>query len=191
MTAEDLSSATAHRYETKMLHDVKSSTRVRSPPRPDPPMFGRESMEDAVSARAVVSADGEGADDAPRTAPTPTPAASARATTMEDDMEAFFAVFQRVEPQLHAYLSDADRRRIRKSLAPPPLDLSAMLADQATLTIAISVVLTALVFYVCRTPTPRRVGGFRSSSTTTRASSSDDVVSWNIGRLLKPLNRSH
>lgn len=178
MTAEDLSSATAHRYETKMLHDVKNSARVRTPPRPDPPMFGRESMEDVVSARAAMPANEVGTVEPDN-------------ASMEDDMEAFFAVFQRVEPQLHAYLSDADRKRIRKSLAPPPLDLPAMLADQATLTIAISIVLTALVFYVCRTPSSQRVSGFRSSGSAAKTSPSDDVVSWNIGRLLKPLNRSH
>lgn len=156
-------------------------------------MFGRESMEDVVSARAAMPANEVGTvePDNASNEPTPPPPASARVTTMEDDMEAFFAVFQRVEPQLHAYLSDADRKRIRKSLAPPPLDLPAMLADQATLTIAISIVLTALVFYVCRTPSSQRVSGFRSSGSAAKTSPSDDVVSWNIGRLLKPLNRSH
>ena len=211
MTVEELSSATASRYESKMLHDVKSSARVRSPPRPDPPMFGRESMEDAVSARATVhdfEEDGENAIESPptnNTSPNTTTnnaVVSAKAVSVEDEMEAFFSLFQRVEPQLHSFLSDADKKRIRRALKPPSSNILPAGNDQAVLTIGVSILLTALVFYVCRPTTypqtPYRMG-YRSTdekasapSQPTGSSSSrrDSVVSWNIGRLLKPLNDS-
>lgn len=194
MTVEELSSATASRYETKMLHDVKSSARVRSPPRPDPPMFGRESMEDAVSARAVAA---ETPPPPPSPPATPGAAVSAKATSTEDEIDAFFAIFQRVEPQLHAFLSDADKKRIRRALHAPSSSGPALpMNEQALLTIGASVVLTAVVFYVCRPASssasraPRY--GYRSTGERQQpATKRDDVVSWNIGRLLKPLNRSH
>ena len=201
MTLEELSSATASRYETKMLHDVKNSARVRSPPRPDPPMFGRESMEDAVSARASTTYEEEDDAPVPPEAETPT-VVSAKAVTVEDEMEAFFTIFQRVEPQLHSFLSDADKTRIRAALKPPPPTTSmvAGVNDQAVLTIGISIILTALVFYVCRpmssSPSLGRPG-YRSTGDRTAAappppppSRRDSVVSWNIGRLLKPLNNN-
>ena len=191
MTVEELSSATAGRYETKMLHDVKSGARVRSPPRPDPPMFGRESLEDAVSARASITHETE---DAPVPHEPETPTVSAKAVSVEDEMEAFFTIFQRVEYQLHSFLSDADKKRIRAALKPPPS--SNMVNDQAVLSIGISILLTALVFYVCRpAPSSPSLGrpGYRSTEGGTTAappasSRRDSVVSWNIGRLLKPLN---
>ena len=118
-------------------------------------------------------------------------------------MEAFFSLFQRVEPRLHSFLSDTDRKRIRTALYPPSPLLHG-LNDQAVLTMGVSILLTALVFYVCRSPSPlsaplssRPRMGYRStddkvSSAAVPSSSSsgtrDSVVSWNIGRLLKPLN---
>lgn len=207
MTVEELSSATASRYESKMLHDVKSSTRVRSPPRPDPPMFGRESMEDAVSARATVRDFEEETEDpieTPSSNTSPNSAAnetavSAKAVSVEDEMEAFFSLFQRVEPQLHSFLSDADKKRIRRALRPPSTNTLVSGNDQAMLTIGVSILLTALVFYVCRPAspqTPYRMGyrstgekaSVPSAHATNHSSRRDSVVSWNIGRLLKPLN---
>ena len=166
-------------------------------------------MEDAVSARASVhDFEEEEAEDSIETPSSNTPppnvanktGISAKAVSVEDEMEAFFSLFQRVEPQLHSFLSDADRKRIRRALKPPSTNPLTSENDQAVLTIGVSILLTALVFYVCRPTaspqTPYRMG-YRSTderasapSQPTGSSSSrrDSVVSWNIGRLLKPLN---
>ena len=118
---------------------------------------------------------------------------SAKAVSVEDNMDAFYSLFQRVEPQLHSLLSDADKKRIRRALRPPSENIFASGNDQAMLTIGASVLLTALVFYVCRPvsyPGSASRFGYRSTGGKPASSSSqrDSVVSWNIGRLLKPLN---
>ena len=178
---EDLSLATADRYETKMLHDVKNTARVRAPPRPEPPIFGRESMEDAISARAAVT-------DEPDPEDTPTKkASSARAATIEDEIDAFFTIFQRIEPRLHMYLTDDDKNRVRSALFPPTQTVSQrIISDPGATSLAVSVMLTILVLYVC-TSHKIRVP-YRSS---TAGSGRFETVSWNIGRLLRPFSRPH
>ena len=179
MTVEDLSVAAAERYETKMLHDLQTTTRVRAPPRPDPPVFGRESMEDAISARvAVETADTEEA--------SKKPPASARVTTIEDDVDAFFALFQRIESRLHNHLTEDDKQRIRSALSPPSQStLQHLVSDPTTVTFVVSILLTGVVIYVCNSS--------RRSHTRTpyRGEGRSEVMTWNIGRLLKPFIRPH
>lgn len=182
MTVENLSIATADRHETKMIHDVHSATRIRAPPRPDPPIFGRESMEDAVSARVVSPPSPD--DPAPESSPTKAPA-SARVATIEDEMDSFFAMFQRVESQLHLHLSEDDRSRIRSALSPPsePI-LQRITSDPATTAFVVAVIVTGLVIYVCSNNNVRRP----TSRTFYRGDGRKEIMKWNIGRLLKPIS---
>ena len=184
MTVEDLSVATAERYENKMLHDVKNTAHVRAPPRPDPPIFGRESMEDAISARAAVVTGAEEYRDDERS-PEP-PKASAKAATIEDEVTAFFAVFQRIESRLHLHLTDDDKKRIRNALTGPtePI-LQRITSDPATNTLVISVLLTGVVLYVCNSSRRPYI------RTPYRGESRSELMSWNIGRLLKPFSHPH
>ena len=185
MTVEDLSLATADRYETKMLHDVKSITRTRAPPRPDPPLFGRESMEDAVSARAAVMDESEQDSNTRVAAPIEKTAIKPRTVTIEDEINAFFTTFQRVESRLHMYLTNDDKVRIRTALSSPTQSVTQRIAsDPGTTSLVVSVVLTVVVLYVCGHV--RKVHmPYRSSNT--GGGDRSETVSWNIGRLLKPL----
>ena len=181
MTLEDLSVATAERYESRMMHDVKNTSQTRAPPRPDPPLFGRESMEDAVSARVAENRH-DGEDESPKQSDAK---ASARAVTIEDEVDAFFTLFQRIESRLHLHLTEDDKKRIRDSLSVPsdPI-LKRITSDPATTTLIVSVLLTFVVIYVCN-GNSRRVyarGPYRGESRS-------ELMTWNIGRLLKPLNR--
>lgn len=158
-------------------------------------MFGRESMEDVVSARATPPDDEIVVNHTPPASTPPaleTAGVSAKASTVEEEMEAFFALFQKVESRLHAFVSETDKKRIRKALSPPSSEFSMVGSEQGLVTIGVSIILTALVMYVCK-PTPPRTTlryGYRSSSPAS-SEKKNDVVSWNIGRLLRPLNRSH
>lgn len=181
MTLEDLSVATAERYESKMLHDVKNTSQTRTPPRPDPPLFGRESMEDAVSARVAENLS-DGDDESPKQSDAK---ASARAATIEDEVDAFFTLFQRIESRLHLHLTEDDKKRIKDSLyAPSEPIIKRITSDPATVTLIVSVILTCVVIYVCN-------GGSRRVFTRRpyRGESSSELMTWNIGRLLKPLTR--
>ena len=118
---------------------------------------------------------------------------SAKAVSVEDTMDAFFSLFQRLEPQLtpsfptptrNEYAGHSNRRLKTFLRGQRPGDAHHRCV----------VLLTALVFYVCRpvsSPGSANRFGYRSTGEKPASSSSsqrDSVVSWNIGRLLKPLN---
>ena len=175
MTLEDLSAATAQRYENRMMHDVKHTTRLQGPPRPDPPAFGRNAMEDqeAASARVGRAVDIEEVRRATET----------RVTGVEDDVRVFFETFQRIELHLHKYLTDMDRRRIRNAIAPPDAGLlgDASTLDPMVVALAVCAMVVLGGVYSCNARPPMR---YRSSADTL------SVQGWNINRLLRPFNRS-
>lgn len=122
---------------------------------------------------------------------------SARATTPEDEVRAFFTLFERVERTLHMYLSDEDRARIRASLVPPhrpPVsDVHRLVTSDPHLVggiVAGAIVLA--VVYSCMsqsTSSPQAPMPYRSTGGE-RSSVASELMSWNIGRLLAPLTRS-
>jgi len=199
MTAETLSLATADRYNSRMQHDVQSTSRMSAPPRPDPPLFARESV-DANIDEFGTTADG-GAD----------PIVSAKATKTTsmappDDVTTFFDAFQRAEGQLDR-LSDVDKDRIRTALLPtrygspqpsPSMWMQQFHAEPVFGTILMSTVLVAAVYIACR---PDGIAGtahgYRAvrptanSSSASTTTSRNSVMSMNISRLLRPLNPRH
>ena len=122
MTVEDLSHASADRYADRMMHDVKSTSQIRFPPRPPPTFSARESletstddMEDVISARVT--------NDTAQT-PTTTPVAvNAKVTrTVQERFQDFYAEFESLEPMLSTHLSPEDRKRfVRAIQGPGPL----------------------------------------------------------------------
>lgn len=183
MTTEDLSAATADRHERKMVHDVQNTARVRAPPRPDPPVFGRESMEDAISARIVAS------DEPPPSSTATPPSARENKPTTQDDIETFFTVFQRIETNLHAYLSNDDKDRIRMALTPPHT-MHPMAPDQAAVLAVCAVLVVFIVCHVFKQQQTSQRAPYRSS-TSSESTDHTERMSWNIQRLLKPISRSH
>lgn len=180
MTIEELSHATADRYAAKMMHDVKSNSRIRAPPRPAPPQFAREALDDATSARVVEDAHVE---DLPKE-----PVVSARPATRDDDVQAFFDAFQKVESSLHTYVTPEDRKRIRDSLSSPTGMGDNPLQNPMVVTVLVCSVLVAIVYQACQ-PT----GRYRSSTTpVASAFEGDSSMAWSISRILRPFaSRPH
>lgn len=192
MTVEDLSHASADRYADRMMHDVKSTSQIRFPPRPPPTVSARESlelpvdnMEDILSARVTNRADGE----ADAVVNTSKSTVSAKATrTVQERFQDFYADFESLEPMLSTHLSPEDKKRfVRAIQGPGPLH------RPETVTIAVSILVLIMTAMVClnHSPPPRepRSRAAHASPPPPTATSSS-TTNFNIERLLKPLNRN-
>lgn len=193
MTVEDLSHASADRYVDRMMHDVKSTSQIRFPPRPPPTFSARESLEtppadnvdDVISARLTNKTN-----DPPvsNTAKRTTVSAKA-ARTVQERFHDFYADFESLEPMLSTHLSPEDKKRfVRAIRGPSPIH------RPETVTIAVSVFVLIMTAMVCFShhPNPRepRSRAARASPPPVPAATSL-TTNFNIERLLKPLNRSH
>ena len=191
MTAEDLSHASADRYADRMMHDVKSTSQIRFPPRPPPTFSARESLEtptgnteDVVSAR--VASDMTDA----ATVRTANPATmSAKATrSVQERFQDFYADFERLEPMLSTHLSPEDKKRfVRAIQGPSPLHRPEMV------TIVVSILLVIMTAMVClnTSSTPRESRSRAApASPAPPPTETSSTTNFNIERLLKPLNRS-
>jgi hypothetical protein len=189
MTVEDLSHASADRYADRMMHDVKSTSHIRFPPRPPPTISARESletitdnMEDVLSARVT-----NGTDD-PDDTSKPSTVISRAARTVQERFQDFYADFENLEPLLSTHLSPMDKKRfVRAIQGPSPIH------RPETVTIAVSIIVLIMTAMVClnHSPTPRE-----SRSRAVHASpppaptATSSTTNFNIERLLKPLNRN-
>jgi len=193
MTVEDLSHASADRYADRMMHDVKSTSQIRFPPRPPPTVSARESlelpvdnMEDILSARVTNGADG-GADAAVNTSKPST--VSAKTTrTVQERFQDFYADFESLEPMLAIHLSREDKKRfVRAIQGPSPLH------RPETVTVAVSIIVLILTAMVClnhsSSPREPRSRAARASPPPAPTATSS-TTNFNIERLLKPLNRN-
>ena len=192
MTVEDLSHASADRYADRMMHDVKSTSQIRFPPRPPPTFSARESletsandMEDVVSARVT-----SGTNDSPAVNTTKPSTVNAKATrTVQERFQDFYADFESLEPMLSTHLSREDKKRfVRAIQGPSPLH------RPETVTIAVSILVLIMTAMVCLNhssdPRESRSRAARASPAPPATATSSSTTNFNIERILKPLNRN-
>lgn len=190
MTVEDLSHASADRYADRMMHDVKSTSQIRFPPRPPPTFSARESLEtstdnteDVVSARVTSETI-----DATTANPTKPSTASGRATrSVQERFQDFYADFERLEPMLSTHLSPEDKKRfVRAIQGPNPLH------RPETVTIVVSILVVLLTAMVClNTSSAPHESRSRAAHASPPPTATSSTTNFNIERLLKSLNRSH
>lgn len=191
MTVEDLSHANADRYAERMMHDVKSTSQIRFPPRPPPTFSARESletstdnMEDIVSARVA-----NDADDSSNVNTTKSPTISKNATrTVQERFQDLYADFESLEPMLSTHLSPEDKKRfVRAIRGPSPLH------RPETVTIAVSILVLIMTAMVClnHSSAPRESRSRAAcASPPSPPTTTSSTTNFNIERLLKPLNRN-
>ncbi len=190
MTVEDLSHASADRYADRMMHDVKSTSQIRFPPRPPPTFSARESLEtptdnteDVVSAR--VTSETTDATTSNTTKPT---AVSTRATrSVQERFQDLYADFESLEPMLSTHLSPEDKKRfVRAIRGPSPLH------RPEVVTVVVSILIIIMTAMVClNTPHTPRESRSRAAHASPPPTATSSTTNFNIERLLKPLNRSH
>ena len=189
MTVEDLSHASADRHADRMMHEVKTTTQIRFPPRPPPTFSARESLETPTDNMedTIISARVANETAAPTPANTATkPTVSAKATrTVQERFQDFYADFDSLEPMLSTHLSPEDKKRFVQAIrGPGPLHRPEMV------TIAVSIIVVMMTAMVClnKSSTPHEPRSRAAPSPSPPVVSS--TTNFNIERLLKPLNRN-
>lgn len=189
MTIEELSHASADRYADRMMHDVKSASQIRFPPRPPATFSARESLEtptdgmvDVISARAMETTEPITTHD------TPHPKYTRQTRTVQERFQDFYTDFESLEPILFTHLSEDDKNRFMRAIRGPR---SLHRPEITTIIVAILVVIITSMVCLNRPPPPPLEIRSRATHPTFPPPSSSSTTSFNIDRILKPLNQHH
>jgi len=173
MTIEELSSATADRYEKRMIGDVQKTTNFVRPPRMEPPNFSRQNLERDVSARATVPDEDSFI--------TKEDGTTKAVTTPVNHLYEFTQAFKAIEPNLVNMISDDDRTRIIRSLYSPDSTITPYLHSHPETCILVASMLAFGIGIMCTSTNQSRDRNYTgdSPSATTYAAS----------RLVSTINR--
>lgn len=191
MTVEHLSHASADRYADRMMHDVKSTSQIRFPPRPPPTASARESLETFQDSEEHAMPDDAAFAISARVEETPPPASTTKpAKSIQERFQDFYADFETLEPMLSTYLSADDKTRfVRAIRGPSPLQRPEMI------TIVVSILVVTMTAMVCLNHSPRgetrsRAAPSSHSSSSPSPPQTSSTTNYNIDRIIAPLNRN-
>ena len=194
MTVEHLSHASADRYADRMMHDVKTTSQIRFPPRPPPTASARESLETFQDSEEHTIPDDDAFAVSARVEETPPPTTTTKPTkSIQERFQDFYADFETLEPMLSTYLSADDKRRfVRAVRGPSPLQRPEMI------TIVVSILVVMMTAMVCLNHPPhssQRESRSRAAPSSHSASSpspprTSSTTNYNIERIIAPLNRN-
>lgn len=199
MTVEHLSHASADRYADRMMHDVKTTSQIRFPPRPPPTASARESLETFQDIEEHAMPDGDAFAISARVEETPPPASIKKPIkSIQERFQDFYTDFETLEPMLSTYLSADDRKRfVRAFRGPSPFQRPEMI------TIVVSILVVMMTAMVClnhSSHSPRGESRSRAAPSSHSSSSppppppppsqTSSTTNYNIDRIIAPLNRN-